>query len=322
MKHKFFVGMLIVEALACVLFCILQTSFAGAFSAAMAFPFEQIGMLLRRLSLSGRPGNAAAVIIYVAASLSPVAAAFIIRKKRKLLIEDGLLALLSAVLFAVLYIMINPGVISAWTAGLAVQSVGKAVSGSMAYSVLCGYFTLRVLRLFSNGSTDKLVRYMSVMLRLLAALFVYLIFGAYFNGLLASIAALRAGNTGNEHLLGASYIFLVLQYAVNALPYAFNVLVVFAALRLSDEMRADRYSAKTAAAAGRISILCAVALVATVLANIGFNLMQFIFAKSIAIIYSTVQIPIFSIAFALAALLLSRFVTENKQLKDENDMFI
>jgi len=321
MKQKILVGLLSVEALACVLFCILQTSFAGAFSAVMAFPFEQIGMGLRSLSLSSGIGNAAAIVVYFATSLLPIAV-LILRKKHKLCAEDGLLGLLSVVLFAVMYIMINPGIINTWTSGVAAQSVGKAILGGMVYSILCGYFVLRVLRLFSNGATEKLVRYMSVMLRLLTVLFVYLIFGACFNGLLNSIAALQAGNVGNEHLLGASYIFLVLQFVVDALPYAFNVLVIFAALRLLDEMRLDRYSADTVAAAGQISRLCATALVAMVLANVGFNLLQFLFAKSLVVINSSVQIPIFSITFVLAALLLTRLVTENKQLKDDNDMFI
>ena len=322
MRQKLLMGLLSAEALACVLFCILQASFAGAFTAVMAFPFEQIGMGLRSLSLSGGLGNAAAIAIYIAASLSPAAAALILWKKRKLRAEDGLLALLSAVLFAVLYIMINPGVISAWTGGLAALPVGKAISGGMAYSVLCGYFVLRALRLFSNGATEKLFRYMSAMLRVSAVIFVYLIFGASFSGLLDSIAALQAGNAGNEHLLSASYIFLVLQFGVNAMPYAFDVLVIFAALRMLDEMRADRYSAETVAAAGQISRLCAAALAAMVLANIGFNISQFIFAKSIAVINGSVQIPIFSVIFVLAALLLTRLVAENKRLKDDNDMFI
>ena len=322
MKQKILVGLLSVEALACVLFCILQTSFTGVFSTVMAFPFEQIGMGLRSLSLSSGLGNALAIVVYFAASLLPIAAVLFLWKKRKLCAEDGLLGLLSALLFAVLYIMINPGVISAWTGGIAAQSAGKAILGGMVYSVLCGYFVLRVLRLFSNGGTEKLIRYMSVMLRLLTVIFVYLIFGACFNGLLNSTTALQAGNVGNEHLLGASYVFLVLQFVVDALPYAFNVLVVFAALRLLDEMRSDRYSTETVAAAGRISRLCSAALVTMVLANVGFNLLQLIFAKSLMVINGSVQIPIFSITFVLAALLLTRLVTENKQLKDDNDLFV
>jgi hypothetical protein len=322
MKRKILMGLLSLEALAWMIFCILQTSSEGAFSAVMAFPFEQIGMGLRSLSLSSGVGNAAALAIYVAASLLPIAVLMILRKKRKLSAEDGLLGLLSAVLFPVLYIMINPGVLSTWTGGIAAQSVGKAVLGGMVYSLLCGYFILRILRLFTEGGTEKLIRYMSVMLSLLNLLFVYLIFGSCFNGLLNSLTELQAGNAGNEHLLGASYVFLVLQFVVDALPYVFNLLVVFAALRLTDAMRSDRYSAETVAAAGQISCLCAAALITMVLTNIGFNLLQLLFAKPLVMINSSVQIPVFSIAFVLAALLLSRLITENKQLKDDNDMFI
>jgi len=59
MKRKILMGLLSVQALACMLFCILQTSLAGVFSAAMAFPFEQIGLGLRSLSLLNRLGNTA-----------------------------------------------------------------------------------------------------------------------------------------------------------------------------------------------------------------------------------------------------------------------
>ena len=322
MRRKVLVGLLGAEALACVLFCILQTSFSGVFSAVMAFPFEQIGIGLRLLSLSSGAGNAAAIVIYFAASLLPIATLVVLRKKRKLCAEDGLLGLLSAVLFAVLYVMINPGVINTLTSGAAPQSVGKAILGGMVYSVLFGYFILRALRLFSNSETPMLVRYMSVMLGLLNALFVYSIFGAGFNGLLNSISELRAGNAGNEHLLGTSYVFLVLQFVVGALPDVFNILVVFTVLRLLEEMRADRYSAQTVTAAGRVSRLCSTALVTMIIANIGFNLLQLIFAKSILVIDSSVQIPVYSITFVLAALLLTRLVTENKQLKDDNDLFV
>ena len=322
MKRKVYIGLLAAEALACMAFCILQASLAGLFSTAMAFPFEQVGMGLRSLSLSGGVGNAAAVAIYFAAGLLPTAALLVLRKKRRLHAEDGLLVLLCAVLFAVLYTMVNPGALGASAGGGAGWLVEKATLGSMVYSVICGYFILRALRLFFDGSTGKLVRYMSVMLGLLNMLFVYAVFGACFNSLLCSISALRAGNAGNEHLLGASYVFLALQFVVDALPFVFNMCIVFAAMRLLDEMHKNRYSAGTVAEAIKISKLCTSALVAIVLANICYNLLQFVFAKSLMIVNSLVQIPVFSIAFVLAALLLARLAAENKQLKDESDMFI
>lgn len=322
MKRRLLLGLLGMWAVACVVLHLLQASFTGAFSAAVAFPFEQIGEGLRWLSLSSGFGNVVAVVLYCAISLLPIAFLFVARKRRKLRAEDGLLALLSVLLFVVLYLMINPGLISMMAIEIAVQHSDKALLGLVVYSVFCGYLILRALRLFSAGSAEKLFSYLSIMLYLLNALFVYQIFGSCFNELLTSITKLQAGNVGSEYLLPVSYFFLGLQFLVNALPYLLTVLVVFAALRLLDELRAERYSAGTVAATKRISRLCATALVIMVLANISFNLLQLLFTKSLMVGNITVEIPVLPICFVLLALLLTRLITENKRLKDDNDGFI
>jgi hypothetical protein len=322
MKYKTLHGLLAIEAAICILLCFLKVSLADVFSSAIAFPFEQIGIGLRALSLSGGFGNVIAIMIYVFISLFPIGILIVLRQRRRLFLEDWLLVLLCAVLFGVLYLMINPGFISQMFVLTGAMPIGKAMLGSMVYSLLFGYLILRVLRLFTSGNLQKLECYMTVMLGVLNVLFVFLAFGACFSDMLDSISSLRAGNSGNEHLLGGSLVFLVLQYAVNALPYVLDVFVVFAALRLLGEMRKDRYSAEATLAAEHMSRLCALALTITTLSNIIFNLLQFLFARWIMVINSSVQIPILSLLFVLAALLLTRFIMENKQLKDENDQFI
>jgi len=322
MKRSFFVGLLFVEALVCIVFVVLQAPFADIFTVAIAFPFEQIGIGLRLLSLSGDFGNVVAIFIYCLICLLPIAMILLLRKKHKLFAEDGLLVLLSAALFAVLYLMINPGIISSWMGSVAGLTVGKAALGVTVYSVIFGYIALRALRLFAVSGTTKLAGYISIMLRLLNVIFIFMVFGSYFGSMLNSIAALRAGNVENEHLLGTSYVFLVLQFLVNALPYMFNIVIIFATLRWFDEMRADRYSAETNAAAARASRLCATALIVITLVSIGFNLLQLLFAGSLMIINTSIQIPVFSIAFVLAVLLLTRLLADNKELKDDIDMFV
>jgi hypothetical protein len=123
-------------------------------------------------------------------------------------------------------------------------------------------------------------------------------------------------------MLGATYVFLGLQFAVDALPYLLDVLVVLAAVRLLEELSSDRYSPQSVKAAGELSRLCGKALAATVLSGIAFNLLQLLFAKELMVINTTLQIPVFSIAFVLGVLLVTRFIAENKQLKDTNDLFI
>ena len=322
MKQKKLWGILFLTAVTIVLFQIAQLSLTEIFSSVMAFPFEQIGLGLRALSLSGTAGNIAAIFIYCLICFSPVFAAFIFKKKRTLYPEDGMLVLLSALLFAVIYFMINPGIIAGFSEAMANLVMGKVLLGCIFYSAFFGYIVLRLLRLFTSGDTEKLTQYISVMLGAIAVLFVILIFGTYLGDLFNSMASLREGNTGNEYLLGTSYVFLSLQFVVNALPYVLNIFVISSAMKLVEEFQKGRYSAETSAASAHVSRLCIVTLVATVLSNVAFNILQLLFVKSLLAVNSSVIIPVFSVTFVLAALLLTKFVAETKQLKDDNDMFI
>lgn len=322
MKRKLFYLFLIFEAVLCIIFSFAREALPGAFTAAMAFPFEQIGLGLRALSLSGSIGNAIAILLYVAFCLVPFFALLLFRRKRKLRFEDALLIMLSALLFATVYMMINPGMIDAKLKGAAALSFKKALLGSVIYSALLGYIAIRVLRHFLAGDAPKLQRYMLSLLCVLNVLFVYLAFGACFGDLLNAFENLRTGNIGNEQSLGITYVFLVLQYLTNALPYVLDILVVFAALELLKELHADRYSEASVIAAFKLSVLCGKALLITIISNIVFNLLQLIFMKWLWVINTSVQIPLLSIAFLLSALLLAQYIRENKQLKDDNDMFI
>ncbi|MEN6594364.1 MAG: hypothetical protein ABFC31_05355 [Clostridiaceae bacterium] len=319
MKRKLYKIALVAEAFLCVLLSVFKASVSDAFLAMVAFPFEQIGIWLRVLSLSGAAGNACAFLLYAAFCLLPVGSIFFIRRKRVLLPEDGVLPVLSITLFAAIYFMINPGIIAEWFQGI---PAGKAVLGGTIYSILIAYFILRILRLFRTSEIGRLQRYLVVLSGLLNVVFIYLIFGAGVKSLLDDIAALQAGNVGNEYLLGASYVFAALQYLVDVLPYGFDLLIVFAGIKLLGNLASDRYSDATVLAASRLSRLCGTALSVTVLAIASLNLLQMIFAKLLFNIHAALQVPLFSIAFVLAALLFSRLVAENKLLKEDNDSII
>ncbi|HPJ01428.1 MAG TPA: hypothetical protein PKU80_01135 [Candidatus Limiplasma sp.] len=312
MKTKIFQGFLVAEAAVCVLLYFVSIPATDLFAAAAAFPFEQIGAGLRALSLSGGWGNLLAIVLYLLISLLPLSLLLFVRKKRQLYIEDGLLVLLSAALFFVEYHMINPGFIRNSLGIAANGATGKAILGGSVYSLIIGYLILRVLRMFSTGTIQKLERYITLMLKALGALFVYMAFGASLNDLLSSIASVQAGNAGNEHLLGATYVFLGLQYLVNAFPYLLDILIIFAAIRLISALRQDRYAAAAVASAERMSRLCAIALAAVVTTNIVFNLLELLFARSLMVFNQSVQIPVLSILFVLAALLFTRFLMESK----------
>ena len=310
---------LVAEALLCVLLTVFKVPVGDGFLTAVTFPFEQIGMGLRMLSLSGGIGNVFALLLYVVVCLLPIGGLFFIKRRRELRPEDGVLIVLSIMLFFAIYAYINPGILAGMFHGI---PAGKVVLGGSLYSVALAYVILRILRLFHTSDAGRLQHYLAVLLGLLNVVFVYLIFGAGVAGLMGDITALQAGNTGNENLLGASYVFVVLQNLVDVLPYIFDILVVFAGIKLLGNLAIDRYSDETVLAASRLSDVCGKTLRITVLVLASFNLLQLIFAKYIFNIHASLQIPLFSIAFLLAVLLVSRLYAENKMLKEDNDSII
>lgn len=320
MKHKSFYIFLSCEAIFCMMLYLAREALPQVFTTIIAFPFEQIGILLRLLSLSGSLGNAISIVIYAALCLIPALVLLLLPKKRKLCTEDALLAVLSAVLFAVIYYMINPGLLGKFF--LLGRSVGKAMLGSIAYSVISGYILIRILRLFFTADSVRLQKYLLMLLYIVNIIIVLIVFGVQFSNLLDSFEQLRADNKGNEHLLGASYVFLVLKYIVDAIPNILIIPVVSIGQNLLYELSADRYSEQTAVCADKLSRMCGLALVITVLSTVGLNLLQLVFIRKLSVFNSSVNIPVFSIVFVLAALLLAQYIRENKQLKEDNDMFI
>ncbi len=324
MKRKLLYILLVLEAALCVAFNLAETSSGGAFSAAMAFPFEQIAVGLRMLSLTGKLGNSLALALYAAFCFLPLLFLFTARNKRELYKEDVLLGLLSATLFVSLYLMINTAYIGNMFGGLgdAGLTIGKAVLGGTLWSILCAYLILRVLRLSFESGTERLQGYVSAGLLILCFLFVWAVFDVCFKEMLNSFSTLHAGNTVSEGGLGTTYVFLILRFFVDAIPYILDAVTVFLALDLLAAMRADKYSEQTETLALRLSHWCGNALSAVVVSAVLLNLLQLIFARALRIIDSELSIPVISVLFVLASLLFARLVSENRRLKDDNDLFI
>ena len=315
MRRKLLYGCLALEAVVCVVLAVCRSWVPDLVSGVIAFPLEQIGYGLRQLSLSGSAGNAAAIGLYVLLSLVPLVFLF----RRRLHWEDSLLVAMSALLFLSLYCMINPGLLSQWAGNPLGAVFEKAILGAFFYALVVGYVVLRLLRSFFSAEQEKLTRYLHVLLGGLSVLLVYSAFGSGFAGLLDSFDALRAGNTGNEHLLGGTYVFLSLQYAVDVLPYLLDLMIVYS---LGVVLDSERYSNDAILAAEKLARLCRLSLIAMVVSNLAYHGLQLLFVKSLMQTNSVVQLPLFSLLFVLAVLLVTRLLNDNRQLKEDNDLFI
>ncbi len=305
------------EAAACLLLVVLlgwNSGEGGILASLTAFPFAQIGLGLRWLSLSGAVGNGLAIGIYVLLGLIPLIALGVLWRRGRLRRADALLAVLSALLFWVLYLMVNPGLLTAW--------LNLAAGGIVGRAVLAGWLVLRALEMARGAGAGRLLLGLGWLLGLLAAALVAAAFAGRAAGAQAAVVSLRNGNLGSEGTLGPSYVFLILGQGVAALPYALDAMVALRARGLVLELERDRYSQAAVAAAEGLSRLCARALAVTVGANLTFQLLQLACARWLRSLNTQVSFPLMSMAFVLGALLLSRLIREGKQLKDDNDLFV
>ncbi|MBR1781765.1 MAG: hypothetical protein IJ751_10230 [Oscillospiraceae bacterium] len=322
MRKTLYLSALAAEAALCVGLSLARSALSGWLSDAVAFPLEPLGVLLRRMSLSGGVGNACAIILYVILGLLPCLALVPRLKKKALFWGDVLLPVLSAEVFFALYLMVNPGLMRPWLGMAGAPEGGKLLLGGAFYTLLVGYAVLRVLRRVQGEASGGLLRGLNLLLAAVNAVLVFAIFGSGFSGLLDSIAVLRAGNVGNEHLLGPSYLILALGWIVSSLPYGLDVLVVFRAHRLLREMAEDRYSEAAVAAADALAKTCVRNLTITVCAGLAYALLQLAFARQFSVIQTTVILPVLSILFVLLALLIARMLRDSREIKAENDLFI
>lgn len=307
MKRKIQYKILILEAVLLAWLAIMPKVSYGIFSEIIDFPFKQIGLGLRALSLSGAVGNIIAVLLYIAVCLSPLLYLYL-RKSSKHYMEDILVPVLSLTLFLVIYQMINPNM--------------NHYLGLTVYSILIGYAILRMLRIIYIADFDQLGRYIYTLLFILNIIFVFAISYVGISEIMESINRMHIDNSGNYHLFNINYIFLGLGAIVKYLHYILNILIVFSAMPLLQELKIDRHSEETIAAGKALSKVCRQALSIIVLTNIGYNILQLLFRSKIFTINSYVNLPLFSILFVLACLLLVQLLEENRFLKDESDSII
>ena len=289
----------------------------------MAFPFEQIGMGLRSLSVSGTEGNIAALAAYSVLCLLPMLYLLIRTLKKRVRLEDGLLVLLSAVLFAVLYWMINPAYLARHFGSAELADANKALSGIVVYSVLTGYVILRAMRAFTQSGTGSMLRYLRILLGVLCVVFVYAIFGSGLSGLTAAMKQLAEANSALDgSQLLPSYIFLVVQYLVSVLPHILSVVVIFYGFELTKALEENQYGEAVVSSAQKISRICRMSVVAIMISQIAANTLQLVLGTIVRSSHYTLSIPLLSVVFVLAALLLAKYFEQARQLKDDNDSII
>ena len=115
----------------------------------LSLPFVLLGKGLRALSLSSGVGNVIAIVIYATISLCPL----LLKIRKKWTKKDILIPVSIAVMFYVLYYMINPGA----RPFILRNEVGDLAMAGAVYSVLLCWLILNLMESFHDAGTDNIL---------------------------------------------------------------------------------------------------------------------------------------------------------------------
>ncbi len=315
---------LIIEAIFCILIAYQELPIIKNGGSMISLPFDFLASILRKLSLSSSLGNVFAIILYALICLIPILIFIRLKIQKKNTKLDYMLIILSFALFIFIYAMINPK-----TMNLNNIFANTTISGII-YSFILSYLILKYLEKFYKNDVENrsLQKYIKDTLIVLTVFLVGIIFAVHFKEFLLSTSHIEPNGDIIDILFRQPigkplpYILLFIRTILNILPYILDIIIAFLIIDLIDERIIDKYSNNSLNASNKLAKNCKNFLVIIVIANLIFNIMQLVFINEIPPSDFKFDLPVFSIIFAVSSLILAKFMRENKELKDENDLFV
>ena len=332
MKRSQMKTLLLIEGAVCLTLTLALRLIEGAAFSFAAFPGSAAGQGLSMLAGTGRFGFALAFTLYAFLVLLPLYALARIRARRDWKAEDTLLGLCSLAVAGALF---PRGWVAYWSTS-AEALFPRLAWQWLIFALLAGWVVLRLLRRFSGGDTQELLKLFRALLILAAAYFVFEVCFAEFAGLFSAVDALKAGNTaftddtilpvatditGSKSLV-FSYVVLALRFAAEVLPTLLAAATAYFAIGLLDTMEDGAFTQESAAYAPKLAEWCVKVLKLSVLFALAVNVLQAFCAPMLLSTSISIRLPIFELCFVLAALLGARLIASNVALAADNDLFI
>lgn len=302
-------------------------------------PFDWIGDALRWLSLSSFMGNIIALICYVTLSISPLIYLIIIRRKNGFQKADILLPIISIYLFLTLYEFVNQDVmlnhVPQMLTNVSSLPVIKLVLAILFYSLFLGYLLIRMLgALTKDNSVDRmqfLCQGLKKILLAVSALYTFYIgyfasfqmltkLNSYAAKASSTFAYFRPISLANNSTL--DQFMVILTYLLQCLPIVFSILILVNGVMLLEVMVSHHMKEDEFIAAAQLSNISKKAVYVTVLSNLVLNITQFILSKNLSDTSVNLEIILSPLIIAFAAMILSGYFKESKELQEDNEMII
>ena len=289
----------------------------------ITFPWEQMGLGLRRLSLSGSAGNIAAWILFLAAGALPLFTMAFLRYRRKSCRADYLLPLLSVSLFAGLWFFINPSYMDRYLSPMPTGGIAKYSLAAVIYSLFLTWILLRLVFLYEKAGQGRLLAGLRILLGLYGLVLGIGLFVQSSVEFREALRALQESNTGSDSHLGRiTTLFLAIQFVIGILPTASQIALLFMMVLFLRRYEKEPFGPEASLAMKRLKAASGRLLTVVLLANAGFNVLQLLCSRFLLTSFHRIPFPLSEILVMLGIRTLSFLYLESRQLKEDNDMFI
>lgn len=291
-----------------------------------AFPFVKLGEYLKALSLSGGPGKILSVILYVIFCLAPLLL-FIPRLTKKARgcaekfhAEDILPIITTGYLFLAMLFIINPEGIVTHFASVEIEAIPLILSGFV-WLLIIAFITAKLFRLYLTEDTKKLRAHLSAWLAVLGS---FILFSLCFANLSDVVTELKESFENNvtfpENNPVLGRISVVLRFFTDALIAVANLIIIIKIAGILEPSDSDKKD--VGALAGGLANFCIKAFSVCMVAFLAVYAFVMIFAPYVPDSGFNIGIPVVELIAIIIIMLFSRIISENKRLRDDNDLFI
>ncbi len=286
------------------------------FIACFSFPFSFIAKLLTALSESGDIGNGFAFAILVLLSLLPVIPVFKTFRIKEKRLRNFILILMCPLVAFVLYAFCNISFLESVSSVISsdLNENVKAVFGASVWSgIVCVVLTEIVLKI-KNAEGKEMLKFAKLAALILSVL------------LTVAVSVFEVGEFFSKINMGiglAEGYISTLCLIKSSFHYILDIYVLSSGISLTDSILYGENSDDISRCAQKLSKRCITSLLIITAVSFLYNFIQILLSPVVfSDIFVKIDIPVFSICFVLMILLISKLVTENKRLEEDNDLFI
>ncbi len=308
-----FISILLVEAVVLTILMTCTSVFENIGISLFTVPFAQIASGVKSLCLKGSVLRGFGMAILALLTFLPIAYALSDLGGKKSTSERLSLILLGIVLGGGTFLMMNPTNFLPEAFRSQHEFMDQATCAAI-WSVILLTLATTGMRLLSSRKTRSLMHGFSAATVIIAILFVG-------SAVLSLGNLIRESASGEEASTEIENVVAFLKALKTVVPYILDSVIAVLLFRLAQiYISEEQKDLKTAAASVR-KTSCAL-LGVTLVLSVGYNLVQVLCMKNIRNVSVVTELPVLSCVFVVVAVLVCNLIVENKDLKDDNELFV